>query len=71
MNTHNYAQFGQAVCEMLKRHELWFSDEWSEDIMPLAVAAGLAARVEYDPESAHAGLHVENAEPGDEIWIWL
>lgn len=45
----------------------FFGVEISEDILPLAQAAGLCCRVGYDPE-----IHGEaiEAEPGDEIWWW-
>jgi hypothetical protein len=43
------------------------SDEWSEDVLPLAKQAGLCSQVNYDPEVHGWGIE---AEPGDEIWFW-
>ena len=63
-----FAEFGRALVAMC--YELadgWWGDEWSEDVMPLAVEAGLARRTPYDPEEHGEGLE---AEPGDEIWYW-
>lgn len=42
-------------------------DEWSEEVLPLAQAAGLCCRVPYDPAIHGEGIE---AEPGDEIWWW-
>ena len=61
-----YADFGLRVYELIRGTDGWFGDEWSEQVMPLAVEAGLAELVEYDP-SVHTA---EDAEPGDEIWVW-
>lgn len=59
----DYESFGKAVVSLFH----WWGDEWSEDIMPLAVQSGLAERVPYDPE-----LHGDcEADPGDEMWVWL
>lgn len=63
-----FARFGEAVWKYItKSLSGFFGVEISEDILPLAQAAGLCCRVEYDPE-----LHGEeiDAEPGDEIWWW-
>ena len=42
-------------------------EEISEDILPLAQAAGLCCRVEYDPAIHGEGIE---ADPGGEIWYW-
>jgi hypothetical protein len=42
-------------------------EEISEDILPLAQAAGLCCRVEYDPAIHGEGIE---ADPGYEIWYW-
>ncbi len=42
-------------------------EEISEDILPLAQAAGLCRRVEYDPAIHGEGIE---ADPGSEIWYW-
>ena len=61
-----YADFGRSLAKLLRELPGWFGDEWSEELMPLAAEAGLAERVEYDPLVHDA----EEAEPGDEIWVW-
>lgn len=48
--------------------EWWFHDEWSTEVMPIAAECGIAEYVPYDP--AVHGERVE-AEPGDEIWVWV
>lgn len=62
-----YAKFGRLVVENIRNQSHWWQDEWSIEIMPLAVDAGLAEYVPYDPE-VH-GPCVE-AEPGEDIWFW-
>jgi hypothetical protein len=42
-------------------------EQISEDILPLAQAAGLCCKVAYDPAKHGA---IIDAEPGDEIWWW-
>lgn len=64
----DFAAFGEAVWGFITKQGSSFHDEEiSEDILPLAQAAGLCSRVEYDPE-----IHGESieADPGDEIWWW-
>ena len=63
-----YARFGKAMWDYIGRLGGDFCGaEISEDILPLAEAAGLCCRMEYDPD-----LHGEmiDAEPGTEIWWW-
>lgn len=63
-----FARFGEAMWEYITTIGGDFcGEEISEDILPLAQAAGLCCRVEYDSE-----IHGENieADPGDEIWWW-
>lgn len=63
-----FARFGEAVwLYILGFGDDFFGNEISEDILPLALNAGLCSRVKYDPV-VHGDL-IE-AEPGDEIW-WL
>jgi hypothetical protein len=60
--------FGEAMWKLISHPETNFcGDEWSEDVLPLAEAAGLCGRVKYDP--AIHGEDIE-ADPGDEIWWW-
>lgn len=63
-----YAKFGRMFVEKVGMDALWWGDEWSEAVMPIAVQAGIAERVPYDPEMHGEGVE---AEPGDEIWVWL
>jgi hypothetical protein len=63
-----FAQFGAAVWAWIKRQGGDFcGEEMSEEILPLAQAAGLCSRVIYDP-----AIHGDNieADPGCEIWWW-
>ena len=62
-----YATFGHKFYDLIRNKDYWFGDEWSEDVMPFAVEAGLAVQVKYDPE-----IHgqIEDAEPGYDVWIW-
>lgn len=62
-----HARFGRLMHEYLANRDDWYSDEWSEEIMPIAEQCGLAEEVIYDPE-AHG--EIEDAEPGCEVWIW-
>ena len=63
-----FARFGEAIWEyIIKRGGDFCRDEISEDILPLAEAAGLCCRVKYDP-GAHGDMM--DAEPGCEIWWW-
>lgn len=63
-----YAQFGEAVWKHITSVGSDFcGEEVSEDILPLAQAAGLCCRVKYDPELHGEGIA---AEPGDVIWFW-
>lgn len=58
----------EAGCDCLCMDTAHFcSDEWSEDVLPLAKQAGLCSQVNYDPEVHGWGIE---AEPGDEIWFW-
>jgi hypothetical protein len=61
------ARFGESMWKFITQNGGDFcGDELSEDILPLAQAAGLCYRIEYDPE-----IHGEmDAAPGDEIWWW-
>ena len=63
-----FARFGEAMWKFItKKGDDFCGEEISEDVLPLAQAAGLCCRVEYDPE-----IHGENieADPGDKIWWW-
>lgn len=62
------ASFGAAMWKYITKlgGDFCFA-EISEDILPLAQAAGLCGRVKYDPEIHGDGIE---AEPGDEIWWW-
>jgi hypothetical protein len=63
-----YAQFGKAMWQYIEKIGGEFcGEEISEDILPLAQAAGLCHRVKYDP--AIHGSNID-ADPGDEIWYW-
>ena len=63
-----FARFGEAVwMRIVKLGGEYCWNEDSENILPLAQAAGLCCRVEYDP--AIHGETIE-AEPGDGIWWW-
>ena len=65
----SFAHFGEAVWRYITRQGNDFCDEEiSEDILPLAQAAGLCSRVLYDPAIHGEGIE---AAPGDEIWHWL
>ena len=62
------AEFGRLfVLHCYECGDSWWGDEWSEDIMSLAVRAGIAERCAYDPREHGEGIE---AEPGDEIWHW-
>ena len=63
-----FARFGEAVwMRIVKLGGEYCWNEDSENILPLAQAAGLCCRVEYDP-----AIHGETIEAdfGDEIWWW-
>ena len=63
-----FARFGEAVwMRIVKLGGEYCWSEDSENILPLAQAAGLCCRVEYDP-----AIHGEiiEADPADEIWWW-
>lgn len=63
-----FARFGEAMWEYIAKLGGDFcGEEISEDILPLAQAAGLCCRVEFDPEIHGEGIE---ADPGDEIWWW-
>jgi hypothetical protein len=63
-----FARFGKAMWEYItKRGGYFCGEEISEDILPLAEAAGLCCRVKYDPAIHGKGIE---ADPGDEIWWW-
>lgn len=63
-----YAKFGKSMWEFIvARGNDFCGEEISEDILPLAQAAGLCQRVKYDP--AKHGSSIE-ADPGCEIWWW-
>jgi hypothetical protein len=52
---------------ILKKGGEFCGEEISEDILPLAQAAGLCSRVVYDPAIHGEGIE---ADPGCEIWWW-
>ena len=63
-----FARFGKSMWKYITKQGgdfCWSED--SENILPLAEAAGLCCRVEYDP-----AIHGEviEADLGDEIWWW-
>jgi hypothetical protein len=61
------AHFGEAMWSFITKQGGDFCrNEISEDILPLAQAAGLCCRIGYDPE-IHGAM---DADPGDEIWWW-
>lgn len=63
-----FARFGEAMWRFItKKGSDFCGDELSEDVLPLAQAAGLCCRIEYDPELHGEGIE---ADPGDEIWWW-
>lgn len=63
-----FARFGEAMWKYItKRGGDFCNDEISEDILPLAEAAGLCCRAAYDPK-IHGDMI--DAEPGCEIWWW-
>ena len=63
-----FARFGESMWKFItKKGGDFCGDELSEDILPLAQAAGLCCRIEYDPELHGEGIE---ADPGDEIWWW-
>jgi len=63
-----FARFGEAMWRfILKKGGEFCGEEISEDILPLAQAAGLCSRVVYDPAIHGEGIE---ADPGCEIWWW-
>lgn len=63
-----FARFGEAMWKYITNLGGDFcGEEISEDILPLAQAAGLCCRVEYDPAIHGEGIE---ADPGCEIWYW-
>jgi len=63
-----YARFGEEMWKYITNQGGDFcGEEISEDILPLAQAAGLCCRVEYDPAIHGEGIE---ADPGSEIWYW-
>jgi hypothetical protein len=63
-----FAHFGEAMWRYITKLGGDFcGEEISEDILPLAQAAGLCSRVKYDPDIHGA---IIEADPGDEIWWW-
>jgi len=63
-----FAAFGRMVWDVItQRMSTAMMDETDADNAELAVKAGLADHVRYDPEK-HG--HVEDAEPGDKIVWW-
>jgi hypothetical protein len=63
-----FARFGEAMWKYIAKQGGEFcGEEISEDILPLAQAAGLCSRVLYDPAIHGEGIE---ADPGDEIWWW-
>jgi len=63
-----YARFGEAMWKYITNLGGDFcGEEISEDILPLAQAAGLCCRVEYAPAIHGEGIE---ADPGSEIWYW-
>ena len=63
-----YALFGEAMWKYITNQGGDFcGEEISEDILPLAQAAGLCRRVAYNPELHGEGIE---ADPGSEIWYW-
>jgi hypothetical protein len=63
-----FAHFGEAMWRYITKLGGDFcGEEISEDILPLAQAAGLCCKVAYDPEKHRS---IIEAEPGDEIWWW-
>ena len=62
-----FHRFGRQVWRMITDLGGDFcGEEISEEILPMAVSAGLCKRVVFDPE-----LHGDmEAEPGDEVWWW-
>lgn len=68
--TEQLAAFGKSVMEWILDTREWWSDAtiWDE-ILPIAVAYGLAQMVRYDP-SVHGEEIGAEVEPGEEIaWI--
>jgi hypothetical protein len=61
--TSPHEQFGHLAWKWLKADSVMSEDAW--ELWGLAVAAGLAERVPYDPERHN----VEDAEPGDEVTV--
>lgn len=62
-----FAHFGEAMWKYITNLGGEFcEDEISEDILPLAQAAGLCSRVKYNP-AIHGDMA---AESGDEVWWW-
>ena len=63
-----FARFGESMWKYITKQGsdfCWSKD--SEDILPLAEAAGLCCRVEYNP-AIHG--NVIESDLGDEIWWW-
>lgn len=62
------AEFGRLMWRwIVAQGSVFFDDEASEDILPLAEAAGLCRRVIYDP-AKHG--EIAEAEPGCWVWFW-
>lgn len=64
----DFARFGESLWRFItEKGGAFCGEEISEEILPLAQAAGLLCRVNYDPAAHGEGI---NADPGDEIWWW-
>lgn len=63
-----YARFGELMwAYIVKQGGDFCGEEISEDVLPLAMAAGLCVRVAYDPAIHGEGI---DADVGSEIWFW-
>lgn len=63
-----YESFGRDVWKWIEDQGGEFcATEICEELLPMALSAGLCQRVPYDPDK-HGDI--EDADPGDEIW-WL
>ncbi len=63
-----YARFGELMwAYIVKQGGDFCGEEISEDVLPLAMAAGLCEKVAYDPAIHGEGIE---ADVGSEIWYW-
>ena len=66
----NLENFAKELIEKFQNDgELFFGNEISEDILPIAQKHHLAVRRPYNPQK-HGTELMEICEPGDMLWFW-